>query len=95
MILAKALNLNKNILYNEAFYEGFLTEAIEAINFTFHTVNTLILVGHNPLLSNFASYFVSYKNSMKMGEVLKIEFDTLSWIDIDSSNAKLSEIIQP
>jgi len=95
MILANELNLNKNILYNEAFYEGYLDEAIESINFTFHTIDTLILVGHNPLLSNFAGHFVRLKNKMDIGEVIQIEFDTSSWIDIDSSNARLVQILHP
>jgi phosphohistidine phosphatase len=95
MILARELNLTKNILYNEVFYEGYLGEAIESLNFTIHTVDTLILVGHNPLLSNVANQFVLYKKKMDMGEVLKIEFNTSSWIDIDASNAKLVDTIKP
>jgi len=95
MILARELNLEKNIIYNEAFYEGYLGEAIESINFTMHTIDTLILVGHNPLLTNFANHFVSYKHRIDLGEVLQIEFNADSWIDIDPHNAKLVELIKP
>jgi len=95
MILARELHLNKNILYNEAFYEGYLGEAIESINFTLHTVETLIIVGHNPLLTNFANHFVTYRHRINLGEVLQIEFNASSWVDIDPSNAKLIEIIKP
>ena len=94
MILARKLNLDKSIVYNEVLYQGYLEELIEAVNFTFHTVDTLILVGHNPLLTNFANYFVGYKE-IKMAEVLKIEFDVSSWVEIDTSNAELVEVIEP
>ncbi len=95
MILANKLNLEKSIMYNEVLYEGYLEELIESVNFTFHTIDTLILVGHNPLLTNLAYHFVGYKDKIKMGAVLKIEFNTSSWVDIDASNAKLIEIIEP
>ena len=95
MILSNELNVEKSVVYNEVLYQGYLEELIESVNFTFHTVDTLLLVGHNPLLSNFANYFVGYKDKIKMGTVLKLEFNTTSWVDIDASNAKLIEIIEP
>jgi len=95
MILANELKIEKSIMYNEVLYQGYLEELIESVNFTFHTIDTLILVGHNPLISNLANHFVGYKEKLKMGVVLEIEFNTSSWVDIEPSNAKLIEIIAP
>jgi len=95
MILAKELHMNKKIAYNEVLYQGYLEELIESVNFTFHTVDTLMLVGHNPLLTNFVNHFVGYKDKINMCEVLKLEFDTSSWVDIDVNNAKLIEVVKP
>ncbi len=95
MILSKELHLNKSIAYNEVLYQGYLEELIESVNFTFHTVDTLMLVGHNPLLTNFVNHFVGYKDKINVGEIFKLEFDTSSWVEIDFSNAKLAEIIKP
>jgi len=95
MILSKVLDINKGIVYNEGLYQGYLEELIESVTFTFHTVDTLMLVGHNPLLTNFANHFVGYKDKIGMGEVLKIEFDTSSWVDVEVDNAKLIEKIEP
>jgi len=95
MILSTQLDINKSVVYNEVLYQGYLEELIESLNFTFHTIDTLLLVGHNPLLSNLANHFVGYKDKMQMGEVLKVEFNTSSWVDIDENNAKLAEIIKP
>lgn len=95
LILAKELDLNKNILYNEVLYQGYLDEMVEALNFTFHTINTLFIVGHNPLLSNLANHFVGYKEQIKMSQILKIDFNTSSWVDISYENAKLIQSIKP
>ncbi len=95
MILAEELGIEKSVLYNEVLYQGFLDELIEAINFTFHTVNTLIIVGHNPLLSNLAAHFTGYKDRLDMGVVFKIDFETSSWVEVDPSNATNVEVIKP
>lgn len=95
MILANDLNIEKSIAYNEVLYQGYLEELIESINFTFHTVDTLLLIGHSLLLTNFANHFVGYKHGIKNAEVLHVDFDISSWIDIEPQNAKLIEIIEP
>ena len=93
-IISKTLGFEKNIMYNEVMYQGYLEEVIEAITFTFHTVETLIIVGHNPLLSNLASHLVGYKNHLDMGTCVAIEFDTSTRVDIGAHNAKLLEVIK-
>lgn len=95
MIVSEALDMKKKILYNEVLYQGFLDELIEAINFTFYSVQNLLIVGHSPLFSNLANHFVGYKDKLKSGIILKIEFDTSSWVDVSPQNAKLIEIIEP
>jgi phosphohistidine phosphatase len=95
MILAKELHINKKIAYNEVLYQGYLEELIESVNFTFHTVETLMLVGHNPLITNLLNHFTGYKEKINMGEIVKLEFNTSSWVEVDFSNAKLIEILKP
>ncbi len=93
--IAKELGYEKKVIYNEVLYQGYLEEMIEALTFTFYTVETLVVVGHNPLLSNLANNLVAYKDSMQMGECLRIDFDTDSWVDISSRNSRLVEVIRP
>lgn len=95
MIIAEDLEIKKNILYNEVLYQGFLDELIEAIQFTFHTVDTILIVGHNPLLGNLINHFTGLRDKLDMGFVCKINFDTTNWIEVDSSNAHGVEIIRP
>lgn len=95
MIMAEDLEIKKNVLYNEVLYQGFLDELIEAIHFTFHTVNTILIVGHNPLLANLINHFTGLRERLDMGVVCKINFDTTNWIEVDSHNAHGVEIIRP
>lgn len=95
MILAQQLDIKKNILYNEVLYQGYLDELIEELTFTFHTIDSLLIVGHNPLLENLINAFVPFKQSLEMGMLIQIQFDTNSWVDIGSHNANILEIIKP
>lgn len=94
MIISEALDIKKKILYNEVLYQGFLDELIEAINFTFYSVESLMIVGHSPLLSNLANYFIGYRDKLKSGIVLEIEFGTSSWVDVSPQNAKFIGTIE-
>ena len=94
MVISEALDIKKKILYNEVLYQGFTEELIESINFTFYSVETLLIVGHSPLLSNLVNHFVGYKEKLKDGIILHITFDTNSWVDVSEHNAKLIEVLQ-
>lgn len=88
-ILAKELNYTKNIMYNEVIYMSFLNELIETISYTFDTVNSMVVIGHNPSLTALAVTFVDFKEKMQMGSLVYIEFDCDSWTEISKDNAKL------
>lgn len=94
MILSDALDVKKTILYNEVLYQGFLEELIESINFTFYSVETLLIVGHTHLLSNLAHHFVGYKDKMSDGMVIKIAFNTSSWVEVSAQNASFEVVIK-
>lgn len=94
-IVSKILNYNKSIMYNEVLFQAFVNELFETITYTFDTVNKLLLIGHNPSLTALAITLDVYKEEIKPGEVLKIEFDTDSWINIAKENSKLIWIEKP
>ncbi len=93
-IVAQELNYHKNIMYNEVIYQAFFNEIVESITYTFDTVNTLMIVGHNPSLTALAFTFGGFKKELKMGSVIRIDFTCNSWTDIDKNNAKLVEHIE-
>ena len=88
-IFAKALKYNKTIMFNEVLYMAFVNELLETITYTFDTVDSMLLVGHNPSLTALAITLVGFKEKFQMGAVMEIDFDCDSWIDICKENAKL------
>ncbi len=90
-IVAKTLKYRKNIMYNEVIYQAFVNEIVESITYTFDTVDSLLIIGHNPSLTALAITFTEFKEEIKMGSIVKIEFDCNSWTTIDKNNAKFIE----
>jgi phosphohistidine phosphatase len=54
-------------------------------------ISSLMIVGHNPLLSDFVMYICSscYGLSMKKSSIVKIEFDLADWGSIGYRSGKL------
>ena len=94
-IIAKKINYDKTIMYNEVLFEAYVNELLETITYTFDTVDSMLLIGHNPSLTAFAISLDVYKEELLPGEVLKIEFDVNSWIDVDRENASFCFIEKP
>lgn len=88
-IFAEALNYDKSIMYNEVLYMAYVNELIETITYTFDTVDTMILIAHNPSLTALAITLVGLKEKIEMGGIVEVEFNCDSWIDISKENAKL------
>mgnify|MGYP005994427977 CR=1 FL=1 len=86
---AKRTNYDKSIMYNEVLYMAYVNELIETITYTFDTVDTMILIAHNPSLTALAITLVGLKEKIAMGGIVEVEFNCDSWIDISKENAKL------
>ena len=61
----------------------------KTISYTFDTVDSMLLVGHNPSLTALAITLVGFKEKFEQGAIMQIIFDCDSWIDISVENAKL------
>jgi len=92
--ISKEVDYYKNIMYNEVIYQAFVHEIIESITYTFDTVNSLMIVGHNPSLTALAVSYIGFKEEMSLASVISIEFNCNSWTNIDKSNAKFTEYIK-
>jgi len=88
-IFAKELGYNKTIILSEVLYKAFVNELIETITYTHDTVNTMLLIGHNPSLTALAITLVDFKEKFQEGAIMQIDFNCNSWLDIDKTNAKM------
>ena len=92
--IADIITYRKSVVYNEVIYQAFLNEIIESITYTFDTVDSLMIVGHNPSLTALAVTYAGFKEEMKMASAIRIDFDCDSWTSIDKSNASFIEYIE-
>jgi phosphohistidine phosphatase len=88
-IFAKYLNYKKTVMLNDVLYMAFVNELLETISYTFDTVDSMMIVGHNPSLTALAITLVGFKEKYQMGAIMEIDFDCDSWINISKENAKL------
>lgn len=93
-IFAKELNYDKTITLNETIYKAFVNELLETISYTYDSVNSLLLVGHNPSITALGVTLVGLKEIFTECAILEIEFDCDSWMDISKDNAKFISYIK-
>lgn len=91
-IVANKFGYEKPIIYNEVIYQAFLNELHEIITYTYDTVDSMILIGHNPSLAILALNYCGYKEEFDMGYVIRIDFHCDSWIDVSKNNAEFKKV---
>ncbi len=88
--IAKHLGYPKQaILVDESLYSSSASHLLECIKSTSSSVRSLMLVGHNPELSQLARSFSGEILEMRPCALVQIEFDAPSWSDIDQSKTRL------
>jgi len=81
-----------NIEINDTIYDaGRGDELLPLIHNTPESILSLMIVGHNPVLSDLATMLVKngLKIDMSKSSVVKIEFDSTPWKDIDNSSGTI------
>ncbi len=94
-IIAQEVTYRKSVMYNEVLYMAYVNEMIETLSYTFDSVETMILIAHNPSVTALALTLVGLKEEVKMGGIVEIDFDCNSWIDVSRENAKLIDYTVP
>lgn len=88
-LIAKEINFDKALTPNQYIYEAYVSTLQEVISYTYDTVNTLFLVGHNPGVTALAYTYCNFKEEMPTCAIVEIEFECDSWMDVSKNNAKL------
>lgn len=96
-ILGKALHRDEKEIQTDSLL--YYTDAERLFNLFFDLpsrVDSLMIVGHNPTLTNFANHFLEKKiDSISTSGIVCLDFDTDNWADIDAMNSKLRFFITP
>lgn len=96
-IMAKGLNYDvNNIVVEPKVYESNLETLFSVVYGISNDKNSLILIGHNPTITNFANYFLTeYVDYLPTSGVVCLEFDTNNWNEIASAKRQTRFVIYP
>ena len=84
--------LFNSLLYTVASHKVFLDET----NTIPDRFTTVLLVGHNPIVSSMAEYFTNAsKGNLPPAAVIVIEFEVDSWKDVAAGTGNVAEYIYP
>lgn len=83
-IIATALNFNfEKIIFDERIYHSSLDQMLKILNEVPNSFNNIILVGHNPTLTQLSNYltddFIDY---IPTSGIVRIELDINDWMHI-------------
>jgi phosphohistidine phosphatase len=73
----------RDIVYNNEIYEASVRRLINVVNSLEEKIESCLLVGHNPGLSDFAEVLTGETiGSLPTGGLVKIEFEVRSWQEV-------------
>lgn len=95
IIKEEFLLTEEKIQKNKKFYLADIDVWLDTIYMTDNDINTLMLVGHNPTVSDLVNYFSLRQtaNDMPTSAVVYIKFDCDDWLNISAQNATQIEIV--
>lgn len=96
-IIGKALKHEESEIHKDSLLYSADAERLHNIFFDLPTgVDSLMIFGHNPTLTNFANDFIIPKiDSLPTSGVVCIDFEVENWEDVSSFNSRLRFFISP
>jgi phosphohistidine phosphatase len=92
--IAKAIGYQQPITYIDGIYEADLGRLLHIIGGTASEINTLMLVGHNPALTDLRNYFLYEKiYNLPTCAITCIAFQAASWQDVTFCSAQSGELV--
>jgi phosphohistidine phosphatase len=91
LIIADKLGIKANkVISNEKFFTGDESDVLEVIEQLDDSINSVLIVGHNPVITMVANRFASPKlESLPTTGVVSVHLDTDKWVDL-----KKAKVIQ-
>lgn len=96
-LLCKYMNWDSSIIeFNERLYHAFYYDVVEIIQSVDDDISDLMIVGHNPTITNFVNKFSEeYIANVPTSGLIILNIDVKSWKDFSQMNAKLEDFIFP
>ena len=85
-----------DILIEQKIYDGYYDRILDIIYGISNDVDSLMMFGHNPTITNLANLFLHPSiEDMPTSTVVAIGFDTLKWEEVPNANALQQFIVSP
>lgn len=93
--IAKKINYQNDIMYNENLYEASLKTILEIVSFIEDENDEVFVISHNPGLNMLAFYLIDFNNNLPTCGILEINFECDSWREVKKNNAKFVSFEYP
>ena len=96
-IVARGINFPiEKIESNITLYKADVDDLTEIIKEVEEDIYQLMIIGHNPTLTQFANRFLDEKMEiLHTSEVVSFEFETKKWFDFEKSKCKTKFVLSP
>lgn len=96
LLAEKLLNPGQEIIYHDDLYESSVRLMLAAINTFDNSWNTVILIGHNPVLPYTVEYLTgTIVETLEPGGFLRLNTEFTNWAEISAKTMDVQEYISP
>lgn len=86
---------NKNIIFLDSLYHANSSEIMDIIKSTDKEINSLMIIGHNPGLNEFAYGLINFENNIQTASLIEIDILIDNWKNLHKSNSKFVSYTNP
>ena len=91
----KAAGSSLDVRYDERVYEGGPLRVLEVLSEIAETPNTVLLVGHNPVLEEVIKLMTNETVHLSAGTLAHIAVETENWNEIGEARGDIRKIVRP
>ncbi len=95
LLVIKSAGFPIEPIYDKRIYEASVARLIEVISSSDDTAGQILLVGHNPALSELVSYLTGQPHHMTTASIANITLDAATWRQIKEGNGRLEWLVTP
>ncbi len=86
---------SESIVIKDELYEANVSTFFQILAELDHPVNSVLIVGHNPVISFFADHLCNQQNSFFPSEILALKSEAASWKEVQKENTEVTGRFHP
>lgn len=94
-IVLKTARIPAEVRYDERIYEAHVGRLLEVVSQVDDSIDSVLMVGHNPGFSDFAEYLTGDGVHMPTAALAQIALDVEDWRQLQAGCGQLKKLIKP